>query len=285
MASFIDWLRGRGQPKDDFLRASAKLASLWDPKRKRCATDLARAEKILGADRVVTLKEAGDLWRPKYSPLDVPDFFVPYSEKEMSFCAAENKKGRADWHLVFMTGMSFEEMERKRSTCSIPALSVQDPEWRSEPWWKKKTAPGYLLVNMRMEFLGKPREESDAMLARAGMPFVRMEEPAVAECVLSFSFIRGKKFLERETHWGTIAVTDPTHEALSMMRARFGDSLRVPVSPNTVAHLRVGYFGKTGVSVFASDPVAQEDSEEFDLEKWDGAPEGAGIMLSIPRGK
>lgn len=116
-----------------------------------------RASKILGHDKVITVQTAYRLWGIPYSleerhTLDS----IKYSEATLRKCAAENRKGKASWYLIYIIGFTLPEQLKMIGTDvkSQPCFHLvwKDKDWflaKKEKFWadKKPTNGDYYLIN------------------------------------------------------------------------------------------------------------------------------------------
>ncbi|MCH8244457.1 hypothetical protein IIB97_01055 [Patescibacteria group bacterium] len=194
-----------------------------------------QAIDILGKNKVIFVSEVAVKWGIK-----VPeDLFIPFPEKVLLRCAEENKAGKADWRLVYVSGLSLREQRELRGTDGgRQPFFFSNTWWLSESedsWATKQEEAGYRLLNFQLQFTNRKWEEQTGDLAELGAEYERAIERDVAEVVLSVFMTTGERLLECAYHWGH-----------GLDSGGF--------------HFIVGSFGSSGLHVSDSWPVYQFSS-------------------------
>lgn len=182
----------------------------------RCLALLTKSEQmaadILGRDKVAGYRDAVRVWD---GVINENEPTMPFSKEAFEECAEENKRGAADWRLVWINGFSLRRQEeirgrnRKQQPCFDP-----DYTWWLETeqdfWATQSISVGYQLLDLKKNFSNLICQKEDEEIAKLGKGFERAEEQAVSEACFTFYLISGKKerLLKNWCHRGRLQDSD-----------------------------------------------------------------------------
>ncbi len=144
--------------------------------------DFISALKILGPNRVLTDANVGKIWNHPSSHAH-----VRYYDKTLRLAHSQNRKGKADWRLIHIIGLTLLEQRTMpgRVFCS-------ENEWYLSPeeeyWFEcfpKEQAGNYCLINFKPSFLGQDHEEQEENILQLGPLFARTNLHVFSEAVIS----------------------------------------------------------------------------------------------------
>ena len=164
---------------------------------------IAEAAYILGRDRVFRAKRVRKCWGATTSLPQDP--VLCYTRANFEQCARANEKGRSDWRLVYVIGLSLRHIHRLRGQGSIPCLFEGNTMWLKpeEDIWATRIAPGgYYLIDFRLRYTNRDWESQEARIIEKRKECARLPENVTVETVFSVQMITGKRLLEKELHSG-----------------------------------------------------------------------------------
>jgi len=162
------------------------------------------ATEILGVDKVVEFRDVVRAWgitMPANNPT------IPYSCETLRECAEENKRGVADWRLVYVNGFSLRKQEeiRGRNRMNQPCFNLNNTWWLHSGhklWANQAVNPGYRLLNFKKNFSNMSCEWREKRIDDLGERFEMAEEQAVAEACFSIFMIKKERLMEDWCHQG-----------------------------------------------------------------------------------
>jgi hypothetical protein len=163
------------------------------------------AMKILGDDRVIT---AQDVYKVRGIPVrlePVPQFLAITLEK----CAKQNKRGEAQWYLVYIIGESLVGLfDRYGSNSDCQPCFLDQDIWSTEmrgtlPKWATTCCDsGYRLINFRLKSTEQSFDVQARELKQFGAEYERITENVLVEGLFTLYQTRGLRFLEKGFHQG-----------------------------------------------------------------------------------
>jgi len=184
---------------------------------ERCAKkqiSMTRAIKFLGKEKVITMGQSAKIYDIKISQR-VP---IRYSEATIKRCSEENKKGKADWRLIFINGLSMQEQRQKWGVNSDDYMNCPDPKdprpcfdkdntwWLDEKesnWANFKPETGYYLLNFKPYFscmdMDWQRQESE--IKKMGLQFQRCLVAVFSEAVFTSCKVNSEEIARHWKHW------------------------------------------------------------------------------------
>ncbi|MDO8510183.1 MAG: hypothetical protein Q7S15_00970 [bacterium] len=148
---------------------------------------------------------------------------IRYPRTLLSRYARRNKRGVADWRLVYTCGLCLEETGVAGRQISQHKLKVVEPilfEFSSicqgtagfEGVFRICFAPGYYLLNFNLRpYIRKRWTRQEGKINRHYQVFARPCEALVAEALDNIYKVTGKRVLENRFHWGPTADTAGSH--------------------------------------------------------------------------
>ena len=170
-------------------------------------TQLDRAIKVLGTDKVVTAIQAHKAWGRESPGEEVS--VVGLREGILQSAADTNKTGATDFRLVYCLGISLRDQREFLGVDlkKLPCYSEED-WWLAETedsWATRNPACGYRLLDFRLRFGGLGWNVAEDEIARLGADYSRADEVIVAEACSSVSQVHDKRLLAFEVHAGATA--------------------------------------------------------------------------------
>ncbi len=185
---------------------------LENPKRflkDENSVTLVRAIKILGADHVITLKQAAYA----HHMHALPNVAIPFSEEELRSAAKTNKERTTSFHLVYCFGNS---LRKQREIHGID--KSKQPHFYNNDWWLKdkenfwadqNTNSGWYLLDFGQEeegrFSSTSWQNQEEEIGRGFPKCERADERIVSEAAFSILIIHGKRLMENWYHWGKLS--------------------------------------------------------------------------------
>lgn len=178
-------------------------------------TDLMDAAKILGLSKIVGYQQALNAWNLKLSKHGDP--IMPFSKETLKQCAKENLTG-ADWHVVWINGLSLRKQEKirgrnkKKQPCFYP-----DWTWwlekQQDVWANQSVIAGYRLFDFSGRFSNMYWQVQEDEIKKLGENYERAEEQAVTEACFTIYLVSGKKesLLTNWYHCGGLSPADGRH--------------------------------------------------------------------------
>ncbi|MCX6746241.1 MAG: hypothetical protein NTX00_04490 [Candidatus Parcubacteria bacterium] len=215
------------------------------------------AIKVLGENKVISSNEAANAWKlspgSKIWSVEVLENLVKirYSKATLRKAAKENKKGLADWRLVYINGLSLREQREKSGTDRS-----KQPYFRiSHTWWLEskhdifatfKPKAGYYLINFRAQFGNMKWDQQKQEVAKLGIEYGYCHEAIFIEAILTiYNTNNGVRIAEEWSHQGG-TLTDNGEQLI------------------------VGWFTETGVGVHSYGVDEKDpDMRVVVARKWD----------------
>ncbi len=172
------------------------------------------AAEILGSNKVVGYLDVMDAWgvidKPEAEPI------VNFSEATLKQCAEENKRGVADWRLVYVNGFSLRKQEeiRGRNRKNQPCFDPDYTWWlesQQDSWATKSIEAGYRLLNFKKNFSNMTWQTQNDEIAKLGERFEKAEEQAVTEASFSIFMIKKERLLKDWYHRGRFQSSSDGH--------------------------------------------------------------------------
>ena len=182
-------------------------------KRKdNLATTIVRAINILGASKVFTLQQANEVWGlNKVNMIPI----VRYSEKTLQEAALANKKGEADWRLVYIIGLTLLEQRKIIGTDqNQQPCFYKDNDWYTkykEKFWAEKkpeTAGNYHLINFKGLFGSLNYQNQEIEIQKLGNNFERTNPHIFGEAILAIFKTSGERIAENWYHRSSVLDAD-----------------------------------------------------------------------------
>ncbi|MCH7551857.1 hypothetical protein IIB49_00460 [Patescibacteria group bacterium] len=163
-----------------------------------------QAIDILGENKVIFVSEVAAKWDIK-----VPeDLLIPFPEEVLLRCAEENKAGKADWRLVYVSSLSLREQRELRGTDRDrqPCFhGYENPWWLNkseDSWTTEQKKADYRLLNLQLQFSNRNWQEQTDDVAKLGNEYERASEKDIAEAILSVFMTTEERLFEHTYHWG-----------------------------------------------------------------------------------
>lgn len=170
------------------------------------ASQLDRAIKLLGTEKVVSAEQWGKAWDREVVKTETG--ILKFSEGILQSAADTNKAGISDYRLVYCGGISLREQREILGTDT----KVQPCHYTSNTWWLDEAndswatyqpKPGYRLLDYKLRFRSMKWQPQENEIVRLGPGFSRAHETDVAEgCISNFKTHNGERLLENAWHWG-----------------------------------------------------------------------------------
>ena len=193
-----------GDLTDDHLQELIEHRNFFDTTEY---PDLGFAEKVLGANKVISSNEAAIAWKlgpeGKIWPVEVLENLVKirYSKATLRKAAKGNKNGKADWRLIYIGGLSLREQYRRKSH-SFRHYVTWWLESKHDEWGKFKPIAGYYLINFRGQFGKMKYEDQEQEVSKLGSKYKSCQEAVFTEAILTISLINKEKIAEKWSHRG-----------------------------------------------------------------------------------
>jgi len=172
------------------------------------AVTIVRAINILGASKVFTLQQANEVWGINTVNM-VP--IVRYSEKTLREVAEANKKGEADWRLVYIVGSTLLKQRKIIGTNqNQQPCFYKNNDWYTkdkEKFWAEKkpeTAGNYHLINFKGLFGGLNYQNQEIEIQKFGNNFERTNPHVFGEAILAIFKISGERIAENWYHRSSV---------------------------------------------------------------------------------
>ena len=178
------------------------------------------AVKVLGENKVVSSNEAAIAWEldpeGKIWPVEVLENLVKirYSKATLRKAAKENRKGLADWRLIYIHGTSLREQREKRGTDQgkQPCFYKEGIWWlkaSEDKWATHKPQAGYYLINCCGQFGNLDWKSQEQEIAKLGKEYERCHETVFSEAILTIYMVyNGERIAEKWYHWGISLASD-----------------------------------------------------------------------------
>jgi hypothetical protein len=165
------------------------------------SADLTQVIHILGAQKVVSARQASKTWKLKIPESDG----VRYENCTFQQCANENANGLADWRLVFLFGLSLSEQLAIVGTNPEKGPCFYRSHWwlqRSEKSWVDRgQRAGYWLIDFRGRFGAMSWRKQQAEIGRQ-LHAERAPAAMMAEATMAFASVHNERLLPNWYHWG-----------------------------------------------------------------------------------
>lgn len=162
----------------------------WFGRGKQAPIPFAKAEHILGRDRVVSGMDVGHIWGVRGEAL------VPYSAETLRQKAAANKKG-SQWFLVCVYNVGFARMPKAVRALSVIERDVVAVDLPAEP------TPHYMLIDFQPRCKRWSWSEQERYLGRYPH-LLRVPANVLCEALHAVYRVRGEEFLTEWTHLGEL---------------------------------------------------------------------------------
>jgi hypothetical protein len=193
------------QIKNGSITGSNLQQFMQDPSRFAPeTTELSRAIKLLGSNKVVTAVEASQAWNRK-APAEA---ILSIGEPILQSAAVLNKGDYADFRLVYCQGVSLREQYQVLGTDTKqqPCYCGSSTWWlgeKEDDWAKYSPTPGYRLLDFKLLFRSMNWQCQEDEIANLGTGYKRAHETDVAEsCISIFKVHKGERLLSNAWHWG-----------------------------------------------------------------------------------
>jgi|GEM_PF-1895866 len=215
----------------EWLKKGWVYASRRRSKNHTCT--IQTALKILGSSKVVTAETSRALWNIENLP-ELGDLLVPYPRALLSEIDKLNVSrwngARVDFRLVYRTGMApytFRDIVREQKCTSVyRAGGLLEGK---DTWMYQSSPSGYILANMRPQFLNTRPSKQDEVLAQFPFPSKRICAPDLIEMLLSLRAEK-KEFHLKKFFCGT-------------------DTMLIPADSSALARILVGMYDQRGMLI------------------------------------
>ena len=162
---------------------------------------LEESTRLLGDDKVISYKESTDLWKIK--SLVQPSLAL-YPENLVAKCARDNKKKLSDWRLVYLHGLSINELISRIKKMGDPIKICKNPNWDKgflSSYGKINQKSGYFLIDFKGKFGGLNWNKQEQKIRK--LPnCIRAPESHVLEALILFNLIKPTNLTKNLRHWG-----------------------------------------------------------------------------------